>query len=108
MTCVGILGTQTVMASGMFGKLAPVQVLAPEGPELKRVHDAYVALVRSATPTPELRTIFEVAGRKMVERGAQAILLGGTDLNAMFGNGEAQMPIIDCASIHIAEIARHI
>lgn len=108
MTRVGILGTGPVMASGMYGKLAPVEVIAPEGPELEHVHEAYVTLARSGEPTPGLRDMFEKAGNTMVGRGAEAILLGGTDLNAIFVDGQASFPIVDCASIHINEIAQRI
>ena len=105
---VGILGTRPVMASGMYGKLAPVEVIAPEGDELARVHDAYVALVSSGEATPELRTVFVEAGRAMMERGAEAIMLGGTDLNAAFDADPPDFPLVDCARIHVDAIAMRI
>lgn len=108
LTKVGILGTAPVMASGMYGKLAPVEVLAPEGDGLDDVHTAYVTLATSGTPSPKLRSVFDTAGHALMARGAEAVLLGGTDLNAAFPNGQAEFPLVDCADIHIAEVARHI
>ncbi len=108
MTRLGILGTETVMASGIYGKLAPLEVIAPDAGELQRVHEAYVTLALSGEPTEGLRHVFEKAASAMLARGAEAILLGGTDLNAIFEVGRASFPIVDCASIHIDEIARHI
>ena len=105
---VGILGTAPVMASGMYGKLAPVEVIAPEGEALRDVHDAYVALATSGAATPALRDTFVEAGRAMVERGAEAVLLGGTDLNAAFDDDAPDFPIVDCARIHIHEVATRI
>ncbi len=105
---VGVLGTGTVMASGLYGKLAPVKVLAPEGEALQKVHDAYVTLATSGQPTPELRVIFFEAGRALIERGAEAVLMGGTDLNAAFDGQDPGFPIVDCAGIHIAAIAQRI
>lgn len=105
MTTVGILGTETVMASAMYGKLEPVNVLCPRENSLKEVHEAYVALAQSGRPTEELTSVFLDAGSRMMERGAEAILLGGTDLNAAFPVEPAAFPIIDCAGIHIEEIA---
>ena len=80
---VGILGTKTVMQSAMYGKLAPVEVLVPKGEGLDEVHEAYVTLAQSGQPTAALKAVFERAGGALVKDGAQAVLLGGTDLNAL-------------------------
>ena len=108
MARVGILGTAPVMRSGMYGKLEPVEVMAPEADELERVHDAYVTLAHSGTSTPQLKQIFDQAGEAMLQRGAEAIMLGGTDLNAAYTGDNAPFPLVDCAGVHAAEIARHI
>ncbi|MDJ0613497.1 MAG: aspartate/glutamate racemase family protein [Rhizobiaceae bacterium] len=105
---VGILGTETVMSSGMYGKLAPVEVLAPQGNNLHRVHEAYITLAQSGQPNTELRDIFIEAGEALVSSGAEAILLGGTDLNAIFFAENTPFPIVDCASIHVQKIAEDI
>lgn len=105
---VGILGTEPVMRSGMYGKLAPADVVAPEGGELKRVHEAYVTLAQSGIPTPDLKDVFVRAGRALVDRGAEAVLLGGTDLNAVFTADETAFPVVDCAGIHAEHIAQYI
>lgn len=106
MNRVGILGTETVMRSGMYGKLAPVDVLAPAGDDLKHVHEAYVALVQSDVPSQDLKDVFVRTGRALIDRGAEAVLLGGTDLNAVFTADEPAFPVIDCAGIHTEDIAR--
>ena len=103
---VGILGTGTVMSSGVYGKLAPVEMIAPAGEGLARVHDAYVTLAQTGQPTPRLEAIFVEEAQRMVEAGARAILLGGTDLNAIFTEQETRFPVIDCAGLHIADVAR--
>ena len=108
LTCVGVLGTNVVMASGMYGKLSPVDVLAPEGEALDKVHEAYVTLAQSGVLTKAQQSTFFSAGRAMMDRGAQAILLGGTDINGAFEKGDCGFPVVDCASIHIDEIARWI
>jgi len=108
LTRVGILGTDTVMRSGMYGKLAPVDVLAPAGDGLARVHEAYVTLAKSGEPTPDLEKIFLEAGHALIAAGAEAILLGGTDLNAVFSADETAFPVVDCAGIHVDAIAEFI
>lgn len=105
MTRVGILGTESVMSSGMYGKLSPVDVLAPAGGDLKQVHEAYVTLVQSDVPSQALKDVFVRTGRALVDRGAEAVLLGGTDLNAVFTADETAFPVVDCAGIHATDIA---
>ncbi len=105
---VGILGTETVMASGMFGKLDPINLQAPQGDAMVRVHDAYVTLAQTGEPTDELRNVFCEEGNTLMDQGAEAILLGGTDLNAVLADDNSPFPIVDCAGIHINAIARGI
>ena len=105
---VGILGTGPVMRSGMYGALAPAEVIAPEGAELERVHAAYVDLAATGRPAPGHRAAFVGVGRAMAERGAEAVLLGGTDLNAVFDAAPPPFPVVDCARLHVEALARRI
>lgn len=105
---VGVLGTETVMATGVYGKLEPIEVLSPLGQDLSDVHDAYVTLAKSGRSTPDLQEVFFRAGHNLIDRGAEAVLLGGTDLIAAFSGADCGFPIVDCAGVHIEEIARHI
>lgn len=105
---VGILGTQRVMQSQMYGKLAPVDVLAPAKDSISQVHEAYVALATSGQSTPELQRFFFCEGQKLIDRGAEAVLLGGTDLNPAFQGADCGFEIVDCAGIHIEAVAKHI
>lgn len=105
---VGILGTQTVMESRVYGKLAPVEVLPPLDNSIGDVHDAYVRLATSGQSTLELRDFFFSEGKKLMDRGAEAVLLGGTDLNAAFSGTDCGFEIVDCAGIHIGAVAQFI
>jgi aspartate racemase len=106
MKTVGILGTEAVMVSGMYGKLAPVEVLAPKGDALSNVSASYISLATTGVCTSDRQDTFFAAGRDMMERGAEAILLGGTDINLAFENVDCGFPIVDCAGIHVDSIAR--
>lgn len=106
---VGVLGAKTVMATGMYGKLEGVETVAPEGAALDTVHDAYVALAASGRPTQALRTVFFEAGARLVrDAGAEAVLLGGTDLNAAFEGEACGFPLVDCADIHVDALAQRL
>ena len=102
---VGLLGTRGVMASHFYGALSDVDVVAPLGPSLDAVHDAYVTVASTATCTEEQRHGFFVAGRAMVEeQGADAVLLAGTDLALAFHGFDAGFPVFDCAAAHVQAI----
>ncbi len=101
---VGILGTSAAMTTGMYSKLEPVRVLAPLGNMLADVHKAYVELAQSGNPTDAQVDTFVKAGRGLLDQGSQAILLGGTDLNAIFAEQTYGLPLVDCAGLHLKAI----
>ena len=104
---IGILGTKTVMQSQFYGGIPTAAVVAPSAPDLDAVHAAYVAMATAGTVNVEQRDVFETVAQKLIdEAGAQAILLGGTDLVLVFDSDRSTFPIIDCAAIHAQEIAQ--
>lgn len=102
---VGILGTRAVMASDLYGKLGGVGFAALPPAELASVHDAYVALAGAGRATPAMRATFDAAVATLQAQGAQAVLLGGTDLATIYNEETAAFPAIDCAQVHISAIA---
>ena len=104
---IGILGTKTVMQSQFYGGIPTVAVIAPSVPHLDDVHQAYVAMATGGIVSMAQREIFESAARRLIDdAGAQAILLGGTDLTLVFNQDTSPFPVIDCAAIHAQQIAR--
>ncbi|MPZ35213.1 MAG: aspartate/glutamate racemase family protein [Rhodospirillales bacterium] len=102
---VAIIGTRTVMESRLYGKIASAEVLAPEGDEVGQVHRCYVTMAQSGHVAEEQRKTFFAAGRKLCgERGAEAVMLGGTDLFLAFVGHDAGFPVIDCADLHVEAI----
>ena len=89
------------MDTRFYGALPGATIVAPEGEELEAAHDGYVTMAASGAVTQAQRDVFNGSGRRMIETpGAQAILLGGTDLALVFREGVAPFPVIDCAAIH--------
>jgi aspartate racemase len=103
---VGIIGTRTVMESSLYGRISTAAVLAPEGEERDRVHQDYVAMASSGLVNDRQRQTFFAAGRRLCERGAEAVLLGGTDLFLAFVGHDCGFPLVDCADIHVDAIYR--
>jgi aspartate racemase len=106
---VGILGTRTVMESRLYGGISSAEVVLPEEGEevLEQVHSAYVEMAMVGRVTDRQRRVFLTVGRHLCrERGAEAILLGGTDLFLAFAGQPPDFPLIDCADIHVEAIYR--
>ena len=105
---VGILGTTAVMSTGLYGKLGGVcEVLSPgdESREaMESAHCDYAALAMSGEATAEQRTRLFAAAQRLCDRGAERVLLGGTDLNLIF-DGSEPVPVVDAAEVHAQAIA---
>ena len=96
------------MKTRFYGGVTTATVLPPAGADLDSVHDAYVAMALVGTVTDAQRTIFQSAARRLMEeQGAEAIMLGGTDLALVFDEHSTPYPLIDCAAIHADAIASH-
>jgi len=105
---VGILGTRTVMESRLYGGVSSAEVVAPEEEEvLEQVHSAYVEMATAGRITDSQRRVFLAVGRHLCrELGAEAIMLGGTDLFLAFEGHPPDFAVIDCADIHVEAIYR--
>jgi aspartate racemase len=104
---VGILGTQTVMETRFYGGVTSAEIIPPGGQDLLDVHQAYVTMAASGIVTEAQRSVFNMASHRLLkDKGAQAILLGGTDLVLVYDERTSDVPVIDCASIHADAIAR--
>jgi aspartate racemase len=106
---VGILGTTAVMGSRLYGKLDGVcETLSPadDGTEASdEAHADYAQVAMSGEVTAEQRSRLFSAAQRLCDRGAQAVLLGGTDLSLVF-DGSETVPVIDSAEVHVQAIVR--
>ena len=102
---VGIIGTRMVMETRMYGAIASVAVVVPAGDELDRVHASYSEMAIAGRVTESQRRVFFEAGERLCrERGAEVVLLGGTDLFLAFEGHECGFPLLDCADVHVEAI----
>ena len=101
---IGVLGTRMVMESRLYGGVSSAELLAPEGAALDEVHTAYSTMAQAGRVTDPQREVFFREGTRLVRRGAEAIMLGGTDLFLAFQGRPAPFPLVDCADIHVEAI----
>ncbi|MDP2332025.1 MAG: aspartate/glutamate racemase family protein [Reyranella sp.] len=101
---IGIIGTRTVMETKLYGGISSVEVVLTEGADLDQVHGNYVEMATVGRVTEAQRRVFFEASHRLVARGAEAIMLGGTDLFLAFTGHDPGFTVIDCAEIHVDAI----
>jgi len=98
---IGILGTKTVMETKFYGKITSAEIIPPKGTQLDAVHNAYATMAAAGTVNDNQRAVFADACNSILnEYGAEAIMLGGTDLALVYNQENTALPIVDCAEIH--------
>ncbi|KNG95089.1 aspartate racemase [Pseudaestuariivita atlantica] len=103
---VGLLGTRVVMQTRAYGQLARTRALAPDD-RLDEVGQRYQDMAVAGRCTPEDRAFFFRTAAVLMDRGAEAIVLAGTDLNLAFdGSTDPGYPVIDALDVHVDLLAR--
>ncbi len=98
---IGLLGTEVVMRTKLYGQLSKTQAVAPNEDlvELGRVYRDMAVIGRCSDTD---RQHFFAAGREMVEKqGAEAVVLAGTDLNLAFDDHDPGYRVIDALDVHV-------
>jgi aspartate racemase len=102
---VGIIGTRMVMETRLYNAISSAAAVVPEGKALDEVHKNYVEMATTGRVTDAQRLVFFTAGENLCrDRGAEAVLLGGTDLFLAFQGYDCGFPVLDCADVHVEAI----
>ena len=102
---IGVLGTSVVMRSRLYG-VSGVEVISPEGDMADRVDADYKAMAQAGAASADQHERLVAAGMGLMARGAEAVMLGGTDLSLVFDRDDVGYPVIDGAVVHAEAIAR--
>jgi hypothetical protein len=98
---VGILGTRMGMETRLYGSIS-CAVVVPDEEALDEVHQNYAEMAMVGRVTDAQRRTFFAAGEELYRnRGAEVVLLGGTDLFLAFQGRECGFPVLDCAEVHV-------
>lgn len=102
---IGLLGTEVVMRTRLYGQLVQTEAVAPRG-DLVALGKVYQDVATTGVCTEAQRDLFFAEGRKMIEeQGAEAIVLAGTDLNLAFDGHDPGYAAIDALDVHVAVLA---
>ncbi|MEO0780556.1 MAG: aspartate/glutamate racemase family protein [Pseudomonadota bacterium] len=103
---IGLLGTRVVMRTRLYGQLLKTRAVTPED-DTDFVGQTYLDMALSGVCTDDQRAIFVETGQKMIEeKGADAIVLAGTDLNLAFDGIDPGYRVVDALDVHVDLLAR--
>ncbi|WP_227271456.1 aspartate/glutamate racemase family protein [Roseobacter weihaiensis] len=101
---VGLLGTEVVMRTRLYGQLVKTRAVAPE--EMADVGKTYLEMAVRGTATEADRAFFFAAGERLIaDQGAEAVVLAGTDLGLAFDGHDPGYKVIDALDVHVALLA---
>ena len=101
---VGLLGTAFTMEEPFYRRRLEarhgLEVLVPEAPERERVHRViYDELCLGITREESRRAYLEIV-EELAQRGAEAVILGCTEIGLLIRDGDASVPLYDTTRLH--------
>jgi aspartate racemase len=103
-TRVGLLGTAFTMEQDFYrGRLEQqfgLEVLTPEAGDRKAVHDIIYRELVTGQVLDASRAVYRAVIQRLVERGAQGIILGCTEIMLLIGQDDSALPIFDTTTLH--------
>lgn len=100
----GLTGTKVAMETKIYGVANDIEWLIPGGKRLDNTHMSYVELVNAGVATSKNRRDLVAACTELIDRGAEVIVLSGTDLFLAFDDISLSIDAIDCAEVHIKHL----
>jgi len=97
-TTLGLLCTETTLASGLYQARAPrMRWAVPTPAEMGELVTPGIAAVK-AGELARGRTLLQAAAQALAERGARALVLGCTEVPLVLGPANAPLPVIDATA----------
>jgi aspartate racemase len=101
---VGLLGTAFTMEQdfykGRLEKVSGLDVLVPDADDRRVVHDIIYKELVAGEVRPESRMAYRGIIARLVARGAQAIILGCTEIMLLVSGADSTVPLFDTTTLH--------
>ncbi len=101
---VGLLATAYTMEQDFYtGRLRDhygLEVLVPDGPDRRIVHDTIYDELCLGITSDESRNAYRRIIATLVDRGAAGVLLGCTEIGLLVGPDDSPVPIFDTTRLH--------
>lgn len=102
---VGLLATAYTMEQEFYvGRLRDehgLQVLTPDPNDRTLVNEVIYGELCRGIINPDSRASYRRVMHELVARGAQAILLGCTEIGLLISDGDAPVPVFDTTRLHV-------
>jgi aspartate racemase len=100
---IGLLGTRFTMEQSFYTerlKQQGLQVLLPDAPDRDTVHRIIFEELCLGQLRDESRQHYQRVMAKLVAQGAQALILGCTEITLLIGAADATVPLFDTTALH--------
>ena len=101
---VGLLGTRFTMEQEFYRdrltQYHGLDVIVPPSVERDAVHRIIYEELCLGTIRPESRQVYQAVMAALVAHGAQAIILGCTEISLLVGDQDSSVPLFDTTAIH--------
>lgn len=101
---VGLLGTAFTMEHDFYrGRLTDqhgLDVIVPNGEDRATVHQVIYSELVAGKINPASREAYRAIISRMVEAGAEAVILGCTEIMLLIGPEDSPVPVFDTTAIH--------
>ena len=108
---IGLLGTAFTMEQDFYkGRLRDhdgLDVIIPETEDRRVVHEIIYRELVVGEIRPESREAYRGIMARLVERGAQAIILGCTEIMLLVSDEDSAVPLYDTTTIHAIAAVDH-
>ncbi|MAC45661.1 MAG: aspartate racemase [Oceanospirillum sp.] len=106
-TKVGLLGTGFTMQEAFYKQRLKdkfcIEVLVPEEPEQEQVHHIIYQELCQGEVREESRQVYLRVIDQLAEKGAEAIILGCTEIALLVQQNHTQVPLYDTTALHAAK-----
>ena len=103
-TRIGLLGTAFTMEQDFYkGRLAQdhgLEVIVPDEGDRRIVHEIIYRELVLGQIKPESRQAYREIIARLIERGAQAVILGCTEIMLLVSDEDSAVPLFDTTTIH--------
>jgi aspartate racemase len=110
LTRVALLGTAFTMERDFYrGRLAErhgLDVIVPEADDRATVHRIIYEELVAGRIEPQSRDAYRGVIARLVDRGAQAVILGCTEIMLLIGPDDSAVPLFDTTALHAAAAVR--
>lgn len=101
---VGLIGTAFTMEQDFYrGRLAAqfgLDVIVPDEADRRTVHGIIYHELVAGIVRDESREAYRAVIRRLVERGAEAVIMGCTEIMLLISQADSAVPVFDTTEIH--------